>query len=618
MTKDKISKSFDAEVSKVLHLVIHSLYTKKEIFLRELISNASDALEKRRLRVLEMGGELDELKIIIKTNKEAGLLIIEDNGIGMNQEEMIANLGTIASSGTQKFLTQNIANSQNNKDKGRLIGQFGVGFYSVFMVSGLVSVYSNNGVDNTAYIWESDGISGYTIDTIEEDNANYIKQGTRIAEGFALKLRSEDLEFLEKYRIQHIVTAYSDHISFPIEFLEDGNNDAQKLNEGSAIWAKLPSEVSKEQYQEFYRHISHMPGSPWMTFHNKVEGNITYTNLLFIPDNKPFDLFHQSAKPSVKLYVKRVLITDETQSLIPSYLRFLRGVIDSEDLPLNVSRETLQNNSIVHKIKKSIVKKVVNALKQKIQKEKDEFLQFWENFGEVLKEGLCEHTLDDKEALLDVCHLYSMKSEKLITFQEYIDNMQEGQEEIYYLISGGNDIQMLRDHPQLQGYKARHIDVLLLTDHVDSFWVNVVSQYKNTSLKSISSSDIDLNKIKDINGSAQPERNQEETYKDLLQYMKDVLGDSIKDVKLSTKLTDSPACLTIPDGGMNMYMESMLIAQKQLHKRSAKILEINPEHGIIKLIEEKINNQRDEDARDLIDVIFTQACLIEGEPIAPI
>ena len=604
MTKPQVKK-FDAEVGKVLHLMIHSLYTNKDIFLRELISNASDACDKLRYKAIANPEFLDgdDFKISVKIDKPNNAIIIQDNGIGMNMEDMVQNLGTIASSGTQKFLE---SLGKDDKKNTQLIGQFGVGFYSSFIVADEVTVHSTKAGEKKTFVWSSKGDGEYTISKSDED----LSRGTRIT----LKIKPSEVQFLERYKLHHIIHTYSDHIAFPIALIDDEDKE-EIVNKAVAIWVRPQSEVSKDEYSEFYHHIAHSPGEPWMTLHNKVEGNIEYTNLLYIPDNKPFDLFHPDRKARVKLYVKRVFITDDGINLIPPYLRFLRGVVDSEDLPLNISRETLQNNSVIEKIRKSIVKRVISSLKKKYDSEPIEYKKFWDNFGEVIKEGLCEHTFEDKEQLLDVCIFHSINNEDgLISLDTYITNMVESQDEIFYLT--GENIESLRKNPQLEGFRKRGIDVILLPDHVDNFWVNVVNQYKNKTLKAVTA-DINLDKIKKIEQESSNDSDDSAVDQlKLIEYIKTVLGDKIKDVRVSTKLVESPACLALPDGSMNIRLEKMLIEQKQLNKKSAKILEINPNHPIFQRVSRELESGNNNSINDdLIYIIFNQACLIEGEDI---
>ncbi|WPX96883.1 molecular chaperone HtpG [Candidatus Bandiella euplotis] len=608
MENSKQIKKFDAEVGKVLNLMINSIYTNKDIFLRELVSNASDACDKLRYQAIndpKLMESVGEFKIVVQIDRKEQSISISDNGIGMNKEELISSLGTIASSGTQKFVEQ-FANNDKKADL-QLIGQFGVGFYSAFMVADSVEVISKKAGEKNAYLWASDGKGEYSIEKYSGLHAS----GTRIT----LKIKESETEFLEPYRLRHIIHTYSDHIEFPIELIDD-EGKSEVVNKAAAIWMRNPSEVTQEQYEEFFKHASHSPGKPWMTLHNKVEGAVEYTNLLFIPESKPFDLFHPDRKTRVKLYIKRVFISEEGNDLIPPYLRFLRGVIDSQDLPLNISRETLQHNQVVRKIKKSIVKKVLSSLKTKADKEPEEYAKFWNNFSEVVKEGLCESTLEEKEQLLEICRFHSTNSqETTVSLDDYLSRMVEGQKEIYFL--NGDNINALRANPQLEGFKKKGIEVLLLKDHVDNFWVNIVHKYKDMDFKSVTSENIDLDKVKDSDSKKEGEEEKGKIeYPELLQFIKDVLKDKVRDVVVSSKLVDSPACISMPEGSMNPRMERFLIDQRQLHSKSARILEINPNHAIFKKINGSLSNGEELQLNsNLVDVIYTQACLIEGDSV---
>jgi molecular chaperone HtpG len=602
----KETKKFSAEVGKVLQLVIHSLYTNRDIFLRELISNASDACDKLRYASINdnsIGVDSKSLLIKVEVDKNKNQLIISDNGIGMNKEDMELNLGTIASSGTQRFMEQ-IKNASSPSDV-QLIGQFGVGFYSAFMIAEKVDVLSKKHGESQAYIWESKGDGEYSI-----SEAEYSEYGTRII----LHLKQSEVEYLEKYRIKHIIKTYSDHISFPIEFAdEDGKKEV--VNSASAIWTRSKSEITNEQYLDFYHHVSHSPDEPWMTLHNKTEGNVEYTSLLFIPSQKPFDLFHPDRKNRVKLYVKKVFITEDNANLIPAYMRFLRGVVDSEDLLLNISRETLQNNQIIFKIKKSIIKRVLGALKAKAESDAESYKGFWNTFGEVMKEGLCEGALEEKEQLLEICRFQCSENDDLISLDQYLDAMLDGQDQIFFI--AGDKLENLKNNPQLEGFKKRGINVLLLTDHVDDFWVNVVNQYKNKELYSINRTGIDLDAIKRIEFSKEEEKSESQADKqNVVDFFSKVLADKVREVKASNKLVDSPACLSIPEGGMNIRMERYLIEQKQLFKKSSKILEINLDHPLIKNICAKITSSDLTSAEEMVGFIFDHACILAGENIS--
>lgn len=598
---------FDAHIEKVLKLMINSIYTNKDIFLRELISNASDALDKLRYLSIENDALITEnhsFNISVTIDKNAQTLIIADNGIGMNKEDLIANLGTIASSGTSKFLD---LISQDPKGSVNLIGQFGVGFYSVFMVADHVEVLSRKAGEDKTYSWISDGEAGYDLSESKDNKLDNC--GTVIK----IHLKDTDVEYLDKYRIKHIISTYSDHINFPIN-LQDEDGNIEQANRGTAIWAKPKNEISEQDYQEFYRHVSHMPDEPWMRIHYKAEGNVNYNALIFIPSMKPFDLFHPDRKTSVKLYIKNVFITDDNVKLIPEYMRFLRGVVDCEDLPLNISRETIQNNVTLEKLKKSLVKKILNELKSRASSDPSSYKDFWLKYGEVMKEGLCIGSLDEKQELLEICRFHQLNdSENLISLDSYIDQMQEGQEQIFFVT--GDDLERLRVHPRLEGFKSRGINVLLLADHVDDFWVNVVNQYKNKELKNISHSDFELDNIKKEtnNESAETEK---AAPSDVLAYFKKVLGNSVKDVVKTSKLVDSPACLAIAQGNMSIRMEKILIEQKQLKSGSTKILELNLKHPIITKIAKIIEtDEQSEVARDLSLMVYDQACILDGESL---
>ena len=609
MTKQETIK-FNAEIDKVLHLMIHSLYTNKEIFLRELISNASDACDKLRYEANKKPDLLShsEFKITISTDKKNNLLYIEDNGIGMNKEDLIQNLGTIASSGTQKFLEK----ATGNKEKDlQLIGQFGVGFYSAFMIANEVTVDTRKAGESETWRWKSKGNGEFTICKSPEQ----LNMGTKIT----LHIKETETEFLDQFKINHIISTYSDHISIPIEFIDlnEEKEDKKVINSSSALWLKPRSEISETEYNEFYKKIAFAGDTPWMTLHNKNEGTLEYINLLFIPSSKTFDLFHPDRKRSVKLYIKRVFINDDGIDVIPQYLRFLRGVVDSEDLPLNISRETLQHNHVLNQIKQSITNRVFNELEKKLKSDKESYLDFWKNFGAVLKEGLCER-LQSSEKLMNICLFKSMKHQKFITINEYIENMLEVQKEIYYILGDEGKIE---NSPQLEGFKDKGIDVLLLTDSVDDFWVNNISTHNDKALKSVTRSDIN---IKDIGSSSEEkdekdnDKNQDSDTKNknLIEYFKNILGTDVKNVKVSKKLTTAPVCLVSDEGTMDIRMERFLIEQKQLNKASAKVLEINTDHPIIKSIAIKLQkNDTTNRTDEIVRLLFDQACIIENEPV---
>lgn len=594
---------FGAETGKILQLVIHSLYADKAIFLRELVSNSSDALDKFRYEALqnsklEQNG--DELKITISIDEKNNILTITDNGIGMDRTDLIENLGTIARSGTQKFLE---LVSKDKKADVSLIGQFGVGFYSAFMVANEAVVISQKAGDDTAWEWRSQADGKYTVTKSE----NRSTHGTTIQ----LHIKEECKEFLDKHRISHIVHTYSDHISFPVELIDEAN-EIQTLNTGKALWTKPKSEITEEQYTEFYKHIAHAGDKPWMVLHNKVEGNLQYTNLLFIPSVKPFDLFHPDRATRVRLYVKKVFISEQNLDLIPRHLRFLRGMIDSEDLPLNISRETLQHNNVLRKINESITKRVLGELKKKAEKEPEEFAKFWNNFGAIIKEGLCEGINVARDQLLEVCHFRTTKSgDKSISLDTYIENMKEGQKDIYYL--HGDNIEAIKNSPQLEGFVKKDIEVILLTDSVDDFWTTVNHEYKSKELVSINRTGLDIENLESNESTKEETKEAKESSENTVKAFKEILGNKILNVVVSKKLSDSPACLSVQEGAMDMRMERFLLAQNQLASASPKVLEINTNHPLVKYVGE---NPESEKAKELGLLIFDQACIVEGEAIS--
>ncbi len=590
-------KKFDAHIERVLKLMINSIYTNKDIFVRELISNASDAIDKLRYLAIENPSltNQSDFKISVRIDKDNSILEISDNGIGMTDKELVEYLGTIAHSGTSKFM------EALNSGDANLIGQFGVGFYSAFMSADHVEVISRKAGEKKTFKWSSDGENGYEVGKSDEELESH---GTKIR----CKIKAELQEYLDEYRLKHIIKTYSDHIAFPIELIAP-EKEAEIVNTSSAVWSRNKNEIKEEEYKEFYHHVSHLPDDPWMRIHYKAEGNINYTALLYFPSLKPYDLYHPDRKTSVKLYIKRVFITDDSVKLVPEYLRFMRGVVDCEDLPLNISRETVQFNPNLERLQKSLLKKILNELKNKASQDPASYAEFWGKFGEVIKEGLCAGNTEEKQDLLEICRFHSYKQNKLVSLDEYISNMVEGQNDVYFLT--GEDIEKLKQHPRLEGFRSRDIDVLLLGDHVDDFWVNVVPQFKNKEMKNIAYSDIDLNQIKAI--EEKEETNTEEAV-DLCDYFKKVLSHEVRDVVISKKLVDSPACLALDMGSMSIRMEKMLLDQKQLKSASKKILEINPSHKVMKKLSSLINSS-DEEAQDLCWMVFDQACIIEGDSV---
>ena len=611
--------NFDVEVGKILNLMINSLYANKDVALRELVSNASDACDKMRYLIAQNSEIVDdELKITITTNKEKKQLIIIDNGIGMNQEDLIQNLGTIAKSGTENFIKSLTGDKQKDV---QLIGQFGVGFYSCFMIAKSVEVITKKYDEDKTWFWQSEGSSQFVINESEEKIATH---GTKII----LHLKDDATDFCDRFHIKHVVQTYSDHINFKIDFIPENIEAGAKietLNSASALWKKPKDQITDEQYQNFYKHISHLPGEPYLTLHNNVEGMVSYTNLLFIPSSKPFDLFHPDRKTSVKLYVKRVFISEEL-SLVPACMRFLRGLIDSDDLPLNISRETLQHSVVIDKIRKSVVNKVLSELKKKANDNEEKYLEFWNNFGAVLKEGLCESS-EFREKILEICRFYSSKSpDKYITLTQYLERAKPNQDKIYFLT--GENVEKIKSSPQLEIFLQKDVEVLYLTDAVDEFWVTVALPYKDKELQSINRHDVDLENL-DKKAEEKSEEDENEIKKDdeskdittsqyggLLDFIKNILGDKIQEARISKKLTDSPVCLAIDSRAMDIRLERYLLEQKQLNSASAKIFEINPNNKIIKKLNKNYQNEDSKnDAKDSIQTLFDLACIIEDEPI---
>ena len=602
--------NFDVEVGKILNLMINSLYTNKDVALRELVSNASDACDKLRYLAAQNPDLLqDELKISITTDKQKKLLIITDNGVGMNREELIQNLGTIARSGTENFVKSLTGDKQKDV---QLIGQFGVGFYSSFMIADKVEVLSRKFDEEKTFKWESDGSANFKISNSEET----LNRGTKIT----LHLKENAADFCDRFHIKHVIQTYSDHINFKIEFIPENLEAGAKIetiNSASALWVKDKSEIAPEQYQSFFKHISHLPGDPFMVIHNRAEGLVSYTNLLFVPATKPFDLFHPDRKTSVKLYVKKVFISEEL-NLVPSCLRFLRGLVDSDDLPLNISRENLQHSLVLDKIRKSLVNKVLSELKKKAVESEEEYLKFWNNFGAVLKEGLCESS-EFREKIFEICRFYSSKSpEKLISLADYLDHVKPGQDKIYFLT--GETVDKIKSSPQLEVFLQKDVEVLFLIDAVDEFWVTVAMPYKEKEFCSINRHDVDLENIeKSEKNSTEKEEIKDVTgsnFEGLIGFIKETLGDKIKDVRISKKLTGSPVCLAVDAGSMDIRLERFLLEQKQIQAGTTKIFEINPSNKIIKDLNENYSDETKKiAAQDKIETLFDLACIIEDEPI---
>ncbi|WP_340148854.1 molecular chaperone HtpG [uncultured Sneathiella sp.] len=598
---------FQAEVAKLLDIVTHSLYSEKEIFLRELVSNASDACDRLRYEALtkpDLIKDDPEFKIIITIDEKAGTLTIEDNGIGMSEQEMVENLGTIARSGTSRFSEELTGDA--SKDV-KLIGQFGVGFYSAFMVADKVTVTSLRAGDGAAAVWSSEGHGTFKIEA-----------GTRESRGttIVLHMRKEAKEFLEPARLRQIVKTYADHIALPVilKAFKEGEED-ETLNSASALWTRPKNEITEEQYTEFYHHVGQAFDTPWLTLHSRAEGRIEYTMLLFVPEQPPFDLFNPERKSQLKLYVKRVFITDDCEELIPAYLRFLRGVVDSEDLPLNVSREMLQHNPVLQKIRSGLIKKVMGELEKKASKDSENYAKFWDNFGAVLKEGIYEDAVNG-ERILRISLFNSAAGEAKTNLADYVSRMKDGQDAIYYIT--GEDLGALKSSPQLEGFAAKGIEVLLLADAVDSFWLSRIHEFDGKPFKSVTRGAAELDKFADTEASTAEETKPEEGEMDsLIALFKTALEDKVKDVRSSVRLTGSPVCLVADDGDMDIHLEKLLKAHKQFGAgESLRILELNPKHALIKKLAASSKKNGASDAlKDAALLLLDQAHIVEGDPV---
>ena len=606
-----MEKKFEADTGKILDIVINSLYSEREIFVRELISNASDAIDKKKYLALtnkSINDTSDPFEIKIEVNSKENTIKISDNGIGMDEEDLINSLGTIARSGTKAFLEQFNKSKDDKKEDVNLIGQFGVGFYASFMVADKVEVLSKKAGTDKSWKWISDGKSGYNIEKGEKTNS-----GTELI----LHLKKDAKEFLEGTRIQFVVRKYSDHISYPVKMLEVSKKDAKEetINEASALWTRAPKDIKEKQYEDFFSHIGAGFGKPLLTMHNNTEGTISYTNLLCIPSSKPFDLFNPDRKSSLKLYINRVFITDKCDNLIPAYLRFVKGIVDTQDIDLNVSREMLQNNPAVAKISKSLVGKILRELKKIADKDKAKYIQFWNEFGQVLKEGLYED-LERKDTLLELARFSNNENDDLISLEDYVNAMDKNQKDIYY-IAADTKSQALSS-PHLEGFKSKGIKVLVMADPIDQFWLSMAGQFKEKNFVSITQGEIDLDNIKsdkkDPKNKDTKKDDVDKRFTNLIAHLKASLGQNVKDIRLTSKLTDSPACLVADKGDMDVAMENLMKQRDPNYQGAPRILEINPEHALVekmnKLLSDKKHNNLVDDAGTLL---FEQARMMEGK-----
>ena len=602
--KSSQNHSFQAEVSKLLDLVANSLYSEREIFLRELISNSADACEKLRYQSLSKKnilGDDTELKIHIRVSKKKKIIEIQDNGIGMSNEELIDNLGTIARSGTSKFMEA----MKDKKDSNvSAIGQFGVGFYSSYMVSDIVEVSSKSAEDDKSYLWKSNGKENYTIEEIKN-----IKRGTIIK----LSIKKDAEEFLDAFRLRSIITKYSNYIPFPIllDDLDNAKEKEEKINEGDPLWLKDKKNIKEEDYKQFYNNISFNFDEPLKTIHYNAEGVINYKALLYLPTNQPMDLFNSEKKNKIKLYVQKVFISDECDEIMPNWLRFIPGVVDSQDISLNISREMLQNNPIIEKIKKGISNKVLNEINTIAKKDNAKFLDFWKNFGAVIKEGLYEFN-DHHDKILNLLRFENSLNKESISLDSYVEKMAKDQKEIYYFAN--TDKEHIKNSPQLEVFLDKKIPVLFMTDAVDEFWLQNIGKYKELEFKSITKGKVDLSKVGEKQSKEKKENKKiDNKINELAALLKNELKDKISDVTVSDRLTKSPVLLVAEESGMDINMEKLMKMHNQKTPDSKKILEINAEHPMIIKISDNLNVF---DHKKISQIILDQANILDGNVLS--
>lgn len=601
--KGQETRGFQSEVKQLLQLMIHSLYSNKEIFLRELISNASDAADKLRFRALskpELYENDGELRVRISADKDKGTLTISDNGIGMSREEVIENLGTIAKSGTKSFLES--LGSDQVKDS-QMIGQFGVGFYSAFIVADKVTVRSRAaGADaSEGVFWESAGEGEYTIADIEKAD-----RGTEIT----LHLRDDEKEFLDNWRLRSVISKYSDHIALPVEIEEKNEEDGtvtwEKINQAKALWTRSKSDISDEEYIEFYKHISHDYADPLTWAHNRVEGKQEYTSLLYIPSQAPFDLWNRDQRHGLKLYVQRVFIMDDAEQFMPNYLRFVRGVLDSNDLPLNVSREILQDSALTRNLRSALTKRVLQTLEKLAKNDAEKYQTFWQQFGLVMKEGPAED-MGNGEAitkLLRFATTHNDSNVQNVSLEDYVSRMVEGQDKIYYITA--DSYAAAKSSPHLELFRKKGIEVLLLSDRIDEWMMNYLSEFDGKQFQSVSKADESLDKLADENKAEQEEA--EKQLEPFVERVKTFLGDRVKEVKLTHRLTDTPAIVTTDADEMSTQMAKLFAAAGQAAPEVKYNFELNPNHPLVKKAAEV---EQESVFADWVDVLLDQALLAE-------
>lgn len=614
-TANHETHGFQTEVKQLLQLMIHSLYSNKEIFLRELVSNAADAADKLRFKALSNADLFEgdgDLHVKISVNKDAGTLTVSDNGIGMNKEEVVKNLGTIAKSGTADFFGK--LSGDEAKDS-QLIGQFGVGFYSAFIVADKVTVNTRaaGATANEGVQWVSEGEGEFAVADIEKAS-----RGTEII----LQLKEEEKEFLDDWRLRSIITKYSDHISIPVELYkeevpESEGPDGEKIpaepgkweavNKATALWTREKADISEEEYKEFYKHVSHDYSDPLKWSHNKVEGKTEYTSLLYIPSKAPFDLWNREQTNGLKLYVQRVFIMDDAEQFMPTYLRFVKGLLDSNDLPLNVSREILQDNKITQSIRQGCTKRVLSMLEKMAKNDKEQYQKFYDEFGNVLKEGPAEDFANKEKiaGLLRFASTHNDGNEQTVSLAEYIERMQEGQDKIYYVTA--DSYQAARTSPHLEVFRKKGIEVLLMGERIDEWLMSHLNEFDEKSLQSVASANVDLSDLDD-DDTKKAKEEAEKAVEGVLERMKTALGDKVEDVKFTHRLTDSPACIVATDDGMTTQMAKLMQAAGQAVPEPKYVFELNPEHQLVKMV----SDVQDEDQFvQWTKVLFDQAALSE-------
>lgn len=603
-TRQAETHGFQTEVKQLLHLMIHSLYSNKEIFLRELVSNASDAADKLRFKALSNSDLLAddaELRVRVSADKDAGTITISDNGIGMNRDEVMSNLGTIAKSGTADFFSQ--LSGDQAKDS-RLIGQFGVGFYSAFIVADSVTVRTRAAgvAANEAIEWQSKGEGEFDIREIEKS-----QRGTDII----LHVRDDAKEFIDEGRLRGIITKYSDHLSIPVEMPErddDGKlKEWQAVNSGQALWTREKSEISDDEYKEFYKTIAHDFEDPLLWSHNKVEGTQEYTSLLYIPKRAPWDLWNREQQHGIKLYVKRVFIMDDAEQLMPTYLRFVRGLMDSNDLPLNVSREILQDNKITRAMRSGSTKKVLGMLSKLAKDDPEQYQEFWNTFGTVLKEGPAEdHANQEKIAsLLRFASTHEDKAEATVSLDAYLERMADQQDKIYYIVA--DSYEAARDNPALEIFRKKGIEVLLLSERIDEWLMSHLSEYKEKQFQSVTRGDLDLGDLDDAEDKKQQEE-LEKSFEEQVKRFETALGEKVKSVRVTHRLTQSPACIVTDDNDMSTQMAKLMEAAGQKVPETKYIFELNPEHS---LVQQVIALDNDDKFAEWANLLLDQATLAE-------